>query len=123
MNKLAGFVCEERLTFGPWQALERMLARLLEHSGFDDVMVVGGAGDSGADIVGYFKGKRWVVQVKYRQNGGIDSGALREVIRALTIYKADVAVAATNQWFSQSAYNYWEEIRLSNLNLLLWDGS
>ena len=48
---MAGFVCEERLTFGPWPALERMLARLVEHAGFHDVAIVGGSGDDGADVV------------------------------------------------------------------------
>ena len=41
---MAGFVSEERLTYGPWQAIERMLARLIEHSGFKEVMLVGGSG-------------------------------------------------------------------------------
>ncbi len=52
LTEMSGFVCEELLTFGTWQAMERMVARLLEHSGFSNVMVCGGTGDNGADIVG-----------------------------------------------------------------------
>ena len=90
---MAGFVSEERLTYGPWQAIERMIARLMEHSGFSDVRLVGGAGDKGADIVGVKSGKRWVFQSKYRNTGPMDASAAKEAVYALTAYKADIAVA------------------------------
>ena len=45
------FMNEQRLDNGPWQALERGVARLLQHGGFKDVTVVGGTGDLGADVV------------------------------------------------------------------------
>ncbi len=120
---MAGFVCQERLTFGPWQSIERMLARLIEHSGFKDVMLVGGSGDLGADIVGTFGQKRWVIQAKYRYSGAIDSAATREVVRAMSAYKADVAVAATNQYFSSEAYEFQEQAQKSGINLLLWNSA
>ena len=103
---MAGFVCEERLTYGPWQAMERMLARMIEHSGFKDVMIVGGSGDQGADIVGTLGNDRWVLQSKYRKYGSMESSAAKEVVKALAVYKATVAVAATNQAFSQDAFEY-----------------
>lgn len=120
---MTGFVCLERLTYGPWQALERMLARLLEHSGFKDVMIVGGSGDQGADVVGNFNKQRWVVQVKYRYYGQLDQTAAQEAIQAKAIYKADVAVAACNQTFTQGAYQYQKQLSLENIDLRLWDGS
>ena len=49
---MPGFISHERLAFGPWQALERSLVRLIEHAGFGDVTLVGGTGDLGADVVG-----------------------------------------------------------------------
>ena len=51
-----GFICEERLTYGPWSALERALARAVQHAGFTEVSLVGGAGVKGADVVGVVKG-------------------------------------------------------------------
>ncbi len=120
---MPGFVSMERLTYGPWQALERMLARLLEHSGFKDVMIVGGSGDQGADIVGTFQNQRWVVQAKYRRFGQLDSNAAKEAIQALSVYKGNIAVAASNQSFNQDAYKYRELVTSNNIDLRLWDGA
>jgi superfamily II DNA or RNA helicase len=119
---VAGFVSEERLTFGSWEAIERMLARLIEHSGFKEVMIVGGTGDQGADIVGTFKQQRWVLQAKYRQSGAMDSSAAKEVIRAMAVYHGDVGVAATNQTFTQDAYEYRKQVITNGIDLRLWDG-
>ena len=120
---MAGFVCGERLAYGSWQAIERMLARLIEHSGFTDVMLVGGSGDQGADLVGTYNQQRWVLQAKYRQSGSSDSSAGREAVRALSVYGADVAVAATTQSFTQDAYKYQNEVNSNGIDLRLWDGA
>ena len=120
---MPGFVSQERLARGPWSALERMLARLIEHSGFRDVMLVGGAGDRGADVVGTAQGKRWVLQAKYRSSGGMNSEAAREAVRALSPYEADVAIAATNGYFTQDAYNFHSESQAAGIDLRLWNGS
>jgi len=120
---MAGFVSEERLAYGPWPALERMLARLVEHAGFKDVTIVGGAGDHGADVVATCKGQRWVIQSKYRRSGPMDESAATEVVRALSSYEGDVAVAATNQTFSPVVYEYLKQARNNGINLLLWNGA
>lgn len=119
---MAGFVSEERLAYGSWQALERMLARLIEHSGFKDVMIVGGTGDQGADLVGTFGEQRWVIQAKYRQSGAMDSSAAREAIQALAVYHADVAVTATNQTFTHDAFEYRKQSLSNGIDLRFWDG-
>ena len=41
---MPGFLGIERISLGPWQALERAIQRLLIHVGFDDVRLVGGTG-------------------------------------------------------------------------------
>ena len=46
------FLDSRRLLNGPWQAFERDVARLLVVNGFQDVRVVGGSGDKGADVLG-----------------------------------------------------------------------
>ncbi|GAJ16289.1 unnamed protein product, partial [marine sediment metagenome] len=57
---------EQLLTFGPWQALERAVARLLIHSDYDDVRLVGKTGDAGADILAKRFNRHHLIQVKYR---------------------------------------------------------
>lgn len=119
---MPGFICEERLTYGPWPALERALARAVEHAGFTDVSLVGGSGDNGADVVGVFKGKRWVLQAKYRSSGGIDSGGAREAIHAAGEYNADISVLAANSYFLQDAYKFQEDQKHLGFDLRLWNG-
>jgi len=120
---MAGFVSEERLTFGPWPALERMLARLAGHSGFKDVHLVGGSGDRGADVVGVFNGERWVLQAKFKQSGAVYSEGAKEAVRALPFYEATVAVAATNQTFSPDAFAFQKSSELNGVEVRLWNGS
>lgn len=119
---MPGFICEERLTYGPWAALERALARGVEHAGFTEVTLVGGSGDHGADVVGVFKGKRWVLQAKYRNSGGIDSEGAREAINAAGQYDADIAVLAANSFFTPDAYKFYEEQKGLGFDLRLWTG-
>ncbi|TGU58408.1 DNA helicase, partial [Mesorhizobium sp. M2D.F.Ca.ET.147.01.1.1] len=59
------FLDERRLLDGPWQAFERDVARAFMFAGFDDVRIVGGTGDMGADVVGVKAGQVWVVQCKF----------------------------------------------------------
>lgn len=119
---MPGFISHERLSYGPWQALERVLVRLIEHAGFGDAMLVGGTGDLGADVVGTAQGKNWLLQSKFRSSGRVASDALREAARATSSYGADVCVAATNQTFSQDAYQHWESLRSAGIEAYLWDG-
>ncbi len=54
---LEPFLNTQRLLKGPWQAFERDVARLLICNGFEDVRVVGGSGDAGADVIGVKNGE------------------------------------------------------------------
>lgn len=117
------FLGDERLAFGPWAALERAVARLLQHAGFKDVTLVGGAGDNGADVVATRGAQRWVVQAKYRSGGGADAAGAREAVRALNVYHADVAVAATNMHFTPDAFRYHQATQADGIDLRLWDGA
>jgi superfamily II DNA or RNA helicase len=117
-----GFVCEERLTYGPWAALERAIARAIGHAGFTDVSIVGGSGDNGADVVGVFKGRCWVLQAKYRNSGAVDAEGAREAIHAAGEYGASVSVLAANTYFSQEAYKFQEDQKTLGFDLRLWNG-
>ena len=119
---MPGFISHERLAYGPWQALERALVRLIEHAGFTDAILVGGTGDLGADVVGSFGGKSWLLQSKHRSAGQVGSAALREAVGAMSSYGADICVAATNQAFNQEAYHHWKSLQSSGIDAYLWDG-
>jgi len=119
---MAGFVSIERIAYGSWQALERMIARLAQHAGFKDVAIVGGSGDHGADVVGVMNGERWVFQAKYRNTGGTDAAGVNEVIYAASKYGAKTAVLATNTYFLQDAYAVQNEKKEAGLDLRLWNG-
>lgn len=120
---MAGFVSEERLAFGPWAALERMVARLVQHMGFRNVQIVGGSGDMGADVVGTCNSSSWVLQCKYRSSGAIDVAAAKEVVRSITSYQAIVAVAAANSYFNQETYEYQKKTKQNGIDLRLWTGT
>ncbi|HCD35644.1 MAG TPA: restriction endonuclease subunit R [Chlorobium sp.] len=120
---MAGFVCEERLTYGPWPAFERMAARLAQHAGFTDVAIVGGSGDLGADVVGAMNGSRWVFQAKFRSNGGTDGAGVHEAALAAGKYDAQTAVLATNTYFYENAYAAQREKNEAGLDMRLWNGA
>ncbi|RYE60309.1 MAG: DEAD/DEAH box helicase, partial [Oxalobacteraceae bacterium] len=120
---MAGFVSEERLTFGPWAAFERTVARLVQHSGFSDVNLVGGTGDHGADVVAVGSGQRWVLQAKYRGSGGVDASGAAEAIHASSQYGAGISVLVANTYFYQDAYRFQSDKRQHGFDLKLWDGA
>ena len=91
------FLTEERLLQGPWQAFERDIARLLMHAKFDDVRVVGGSNDQGADVVGVKNGQIWVVQCKHTTTSPPPKGAVEEVVNASSHYGADRLILATSR--------------------------
>jgi superfamily II DNA or RNA helicase len=98
-----------------------LIARYLEHGGFLDVSVVGGSGDLGADIVGTFRGNRWLVQAKYRSSSSIGRDAVDEAFKAQWEYDADVIITATNRTFSAYAKTAWEEYKSKGFDVRLWD--
>ena len=110
-----------RLREGPWQAFERLIARYLEHGGFTDVAVVGGPGDGGADIVGFHRGQRWLIQAKFRTSGSVGESAIKEAFDAQWLYGANVIVTATNQHFSPAAVKLRIEKVKIGFDIYNWD--
>ena len=94
---ISPFLDERRLMHGPWQAFERDVARLLIHAGFDDVRVVGGTGDKGADIVGVKNEQIWVVQCKHTTTAPATRAAVQEVVDAGVFYGAHRMIVATSR--------------------------
>ena len=111
-----------------WRALERAIARLMVLAGWKNVSVVGASGDNGADIIGirYENGhaKKWVVQVKAVMQGKyVGTTAINEVLHAMSLYGAQVAVVATNGDFYSSAHHKQKELQKHGFDLKLWNGA
>ncbi|MSR06052.1 MAG: DNA helicase [Gemmatimonadetes bacterium] len=103
-----GFLDERRLKWGPWQAFERDVARLMIANGFSDVRVVGGAGDHGGDVLGMKGGENWVVQVKHTSSGPPPREAVQEVVSAARFYQAQRTLVAVSRPPSDAL---WDEVR------------
>lgn len=94
----ATFITEQRLLDGPWQAFERDIARLLIFKRFEDVRLVGGPGDKGADVLGVRGGELWVWQCKHTRTQFPPKDAIREVYEAARHYGAQrMALAVSRQ--------------------------
>ncbi|WP_262690596.1 DEAD/DEAH box helicase family protein [Kordiimonas aestuarii] len=91
------FLDTTSLLQGPWQAFERDIARLLVCNGFDDVRLVAGTGDHGADVLGVKHGELWVIQCKFTSGGYPSANAVNEVGEAARFYKADRIFVATSR--------------------------
>jgi superfamily II DNA or RNA helicase len=94
---MAGFLDERRLMLGPWRAFERDLGRLLIANGFNDVRIVGGSGDQGADVLGVKGGELWVIQAKFTSGAPPPSAAVEQVVEAGAFYRADRMVVACSR--------------------------
>lgn len=121
-----GFLDERRLLRGPWQAFERDVARLLLASGFEDVRIVGGSGDHGADVLGVRRSKQWVVQCKWSSQYRPPTSAITEVVDAARFYRADHLMVATSlppgEAFRKEIARYARqglEIKLASPGILL----
>lgn len=102
-----GFLDHNRLFDGPWQAFERDVARLLIANGFEDVRLVGGSGDKGADILGVKGGELWVFQCKHTTASQPPKAAVAEVVAAASFYKANRMVVAVSR---RPGHAFYEEV-------------
>lgn len=124
---MPSFLTDNIMRGTDWRALERAVARLMILAGWDNVEVVGETGDNGADIIGVraVNGvrKTWVVQVKAKTMGEIvGSGAVKEVMNAMSVYGANIAVVATNGDFADMAKKRQKELKEQGFDLRLWNG-
>ena len=111
-----------------WKALERAIARMMEHLGWKDINVIGGAGDKGGDVLAVrAEGnqlKSWVVQSKaVTGDRYIVPQALNEAINALSFYETNVAAVATNGEFTRTARQRQVQLEANGYTLKLWNGS
>lgn len=105
-----------------WQAFERMISRLLICDGYENVRLVGGSGDHGADVIANKYNKRWLVQVKqWKKPAGIS--VLNETLKALRDYKAAIPVIAASNGFDIELKKQQPILQSQNIPLQLWDES
>jgi superfamily II DNA or RNA helicase len=107
------FLDSRRLLNGPWQAFERDVARLLVANSFEDVRIVGGSGDKGADVLGVKGGELWVVQCKFVSNQYPSPSAVDEVVEAARFYEANRLVVAASRSFgpaTHAAVSRWAKL-------------
>ncbi|MCK5017472.1 MAG: DEAD/DEAH box helicase family protein, partial [Candidatus Peribacteraceae bacterium] len=116
------FINDNLFSNGPWQAMERSVARLMMHGSFQDVRLIGRSGDGGADILAKRFGKRYVVQVKFRKAGAIGNEIVDEVLTASRRYRAEIPVLATNRVFNEAVHRRQVDLHASGIPLQLWDG-
>lgn len=110
-----------------WRGLERAIARLMEHLGWKDINVIGGAGDKGADVIATRKEgnqiKTWVVQSKaVTGDRYIGPQAINEAINALSFYNTNIAAVATNGEFTKTARQRQEQLGQNGYIVKLWNG-
>lgn len=122
------FLTPTLMSGGDWRGLERAVARVLSHCGWSDVNVIGETGDGGADVLGFRRdGKKHnatVVQVKAVTGGRyVGPEAVDEAVAALTTYKAQQAVVATNGHFWQSTIKRASELRSRGFPVNVWNGA
>src|SRR5262249_38340715 len=98
------FLDTRRLLNGPWQAFERDVARLLVANGFEDVRIVGGSGDRGADVLGVKNRELWVIQCKFVTNQYPSPSAVDEVVEASRFYEANRLVVAASRAFGPATF-------------------
>lgn len=103
-----------------WQAFERMLSRLLTCEGYENVRLVGGSGDHGADVIATKYHKRWLVQAKqWKKPVGIS--VLNETLKAMKDYQAAIPVIAASNGFESDLKKQQVVLQSQNIPLQLWD--
>ncbi|WP_205353820.1 DEAD/DEAH box helicase family protein [Embleya scabrispora] len=112
----------ELLAGGP-AGLPHALERALWHLGFNDVRVVDGAGDGGADLLAVRDREQWVFQCKWKAHGTVDRAGIDDLERARTRYRADKAILATNTDINHAAEARRRALAGVGIRTSVWHGA
>jgi superfamily II DNA or RNA helicase len=118
---MADFLDTRRLMWGPWQALERDVARLMILTGFEDVRIVGGTGDGGADVLGVINGCLWIVQCKLTTSATPPIKAIEEVMNAGRIYQAQNLAVAVSRPPGERFVEEIRRLQRDGVQISIWD--
>ena len=111
-----------------WRGLERAIARLMGHIGWNDVNMIGGSGDKGGDVIATRKNgnsiQTWVVQSKAVSGDRyIGPQAINEVVNALSYYNTDIGAVVTNGEFTKTAHTRQTNLQKNGYTIKLWNGA
>ena len=107
---------------GP-KGILKVVERLLSILDFDDVRVIDGSGDQGADILAVRDDSLWVFQSKWKASGTVSAEAVDEAFNAAAIYRADRAVVVTNSRLSSPAVARARELASLGNPVTEWNGA
>ncbi len=116
------FLSKQSLLEGGPKGLLRSTQRLLLHIGFNDVRIIDGANDHGADILAAKDGIKWVIQCKWTSGKLIDETGVNDCERSKTFYGAEKALLVTNATLSPTALKRRQNLEALGLKMLVWDG-
>ncbi|MCY0927055.1 DEAD/DEAH box helicase family protein [Streptomyces sp. H27-H1] len=119
----AAFLTAAELLAGGPAGLPHALERALWHLGFNDVRVVDGAGDGGADLLAVRDREQWVFQCKWKAQGKVDRAGVDDLERARTRYRADRAVLATNTDANRTAEERRRALAGVGIPITVWHGA
>ncbi|MGA6158941.1 DEAD/DEAH box helicase family protein [Stenotrophomonas sp. NPDC087984] len=117
------FLTAAELCDGGPEGLTKALERTLWHLGFQDVRIIDGAHDHGADLLAVRAREQWVFQCKWKAHGTADHAGVDDLERARTHYRADKAVLVTNTDISPSAQARRQELAGVGIDIALWQGA
>lgn len=99
------------------------IERLLWHLGFDDIRLIDGSGDSGADILAVKAADLFVFQNKWTTGSTIGRAAVDEVERAKAKYGADRAIVVTNAMPDGGAQDRAAKLAQVGVRIEFWNRS
>ncbi|MFJ1857544.1 DEAD/DEAH box helicase family protein [Streptomyces anulatus] len=117
------FLTATELRDGGPGGLTKALERTLWHLGFQDVRVIDGAHDHGADLLAVRDREQWVFQSKWKAHGTADHAGVDDLERARTHYRADKAVLVTNTDITASAEARRRALAGIGVDITLWHGA
>jgi HJR/Mrr/RecB family endonuclease len=94
---------------------EQYCAEILKKNGFDNVEVTQGSGDHGVDVLAEKDGITYAIQCKC-YSSSIGNSAIQQAHSGKSIYKRDIAVVMTNQYFTPQAIE-----EAAQIGVKLWD--
>lgn len=114
----SAFLTEYDLRIGSWQNFERAVCRLLICEGYENVRLVGGTGDKGADVIATKNGKRFIYQIKHWAKP-IGSAVVDETLRALRFYNAQIPVIVSLSGFDTPSRERQRDLMTNRVPLQL----
>lgn len=119
----AVFLSADELLKGGPAGLTHAVERALWYLGFNDVRVIDGAGDHGADLLAVRGREQWVFQCKWKAGGKVDRSGVDDLERARTRYRADKAVLITNTDLNAAAEARRVVLNGVGVPISLWHGA